>query len=166
MKVVFITIIQFFIVLPLWSQSVPPSSDNRLYDIVDAVSAARIEKDIRALVGFGTRNTLSDTVSATRGIGAARRWIKKEFQNISGDCNSCLTVAEQRTLVKGDAKTRIKEDVWVVNIMAIQKSKTPGNRYIIMSGDIDSRASSSTDGETDAPGANDNASGMAGVSST
>lgn len=160
----FITIIiQLIIILPLWSQSTPPASDGRLYDVVNSVSAQRIEKDIRTLVGFGTRNTLSDTVSTTRGIGAARRWIKKEFQNISNECNSCLTVVEQRTLVKGDAKTRIKEDTWVVNIMAIQKSSALSNRYIIMSGDIDSRASSSTDGETDAPGANDNASGMAGV---
>jgi hypothetical protein len=163
MKIIFLTIMQFFIVLPLWSQSVPPSSDGRLYDIVKTVSGGRIEKDIRTLVGFGTRNTLSDTISTSRGIGAARRWIKKEFQQISSDCKSCLTVMEQRTLVKGNAKSRIKEDVWVVNIMAIQKSKTPSNRYLIMSGDIDSRASSSTDAKTDAPGANDNASGMAGV---
>ena len=70
---------------------------------------------------------------------------------------------EQRTLVKGDPDTRIKQDTWVVNIIAIQKSPDSGNRYILMNGDIDSRASSSTDGTVDAPGANDNASGMAGV---
>lgn len=163
MKVILTVAIQFIIILPIWSQSAPPASDGRLFDIVNSVSALRIEKDIRKLVGFGTRNTLSDTVSTTRGIGAARRWIKKEFQNISAECNSCLTVVEQRTLVNGNEKSRIKVDTWVVNIIAIQKSKTPSNRYIIMSGDIDSRASSSTDGLTDAPGANDNASGMAGV---
>ena len=163
MKKYFTIIIQLFITLPIWSQSVPPASDERLYDIVNSVSSSRIEKDIGILVGFGTRNTLSDTVSITRGIGAARRWIKKEFQNISKECNSCLTVMEQRTLVSGNEKSRIKVDTWVVNIMAIQKSETPSNRYIIMSGDIDSRASNSTDGESDAPGANDNASGMAGV---
>ena len=110
MKFIFIVLFQLFIVLPLWSQSVPPSSDGRLYDIVNAVSAERIEKDIRTLVDFGTRNTLSDTVSSTRGIGAARRWIKKEFQNISSECASCLTVVEQRTLVTGNEKSRIKVD--------------------------------------------------------
>lgn len=142
---------------------VPPASELRLYDIIESVSADRIEKDIRTLAGFGTRNTLSDTVSDTRGIGAARRWIKNEMQTISSDCNKCLEVIEQRTLVKGDPKTRIKEDVVVVNMIAIQRSANKSNRYVIMSGDIDSRASISTDGVTDAPGANDNASGMAGV---
>jgi peptidase M28-like protein len=163
MKVFFIVAIQFLFFLQVKGQTVPPSSDGRLYDIIEAVSAARIEKDIRRLVGFGTRNTLSDTISTTRGIGAARRWIEEEFQNISKGCESCLTVYEQRTLVKGNPKSRIKDDTWVVNIIAIQKSKKTSNRYIIMSGDIDSRASVSTDGKTDAPGANDNASGMAGV---
>jgi Peptidase family M28 len=163
MKVIFLVAIQFLVFLPVKGQTVPPASDGRLFDIVEAVSADNIERDIRRLVGFGTRNTLSDTVSTTRGIGAARRWIKKKFQSISAECKSCLTVIEQRTLVKGNPKSRIKEDTWVVNIIAIQKSKNTSNRYIIMSGDIDSRASVSTDGKTDAPGANDNASGMAGV---
>lgn len=142
---------------------VPPASELRLYDIIDAVSAERIEKDIRILAGFGTRNTLSDTISETRGIGAARRWIKKEMQSISADCNDCLEVIEQRTFVKGDPNTRIKEDVVVVNMIAIQRATKKTDRYVIMSGDIDSRASSSLDAVTDAPGANDNASGMAGV---
>jgi len=140
----------------------PPSSELRLYDIIEAVSAERIANDIRMLAGFGTRNTLSDTVSDSRGIGAARRWIKKEMEAISKDCDNCLEIIEQRTHVKGDPKTRIKTDVVVVNMIAIQRAEN-SDRYIIMSGDIDSRASVSTDGETDAPGANDNASGMAGV---
>ena len=149
---------------PLFGQAIaPPASELRLYDIINAVSATRIERDIRKLAGFGTRNTLSDTLSNTRGIGAARRWIKDEMLQISKDCNGCLEVIEQRTLVKGDPNTRIKVDVVVVNMIAIQPATKKTNRYVIMSGDIDSRASISTDGETDAPGANDNASGMAGV---
>lgn len=141
----------------------PPGAELRIYDIIEAVSATRIEKDIRTLAGFGTRNTLSDTVSSTRGIGAARRWIKSELTSISNDCKNCLDIIEQRTFVKGDPQSRIKTDVVVVNIIAIQKAKRETDRYIIMSGDIDSRASNSTDANTDAPGANDNASGMAGV---
>ena len=54
-------------------------TDQRIYDIIDAVSAERIENDVTKLANFGTRHTLSDTVSNTRGIGAARRWIKSEF---------------------------------------------------------------------------------------
>ncbi len=57
--------------------------DQKLQAIAQAPSAERIEKDIQILVGFGTRHTLSDTLSETRGIGAARRWIKAEFDRIS-----------------------------------------------------------------------------------
>ena len=123
----------------------------------------RIEDDIQTLVSFGTRNTLSDTLSQTRGIGAARRWIKAEFERISADCGGCLEVFYQRTLVKGNPNTRIKADTWVVNVIAIQRGTANPDRYVFMSGDIDSRASFPSDGETDAPGANDNASGMAGT---
>ncbi|MEM6721561.1 MAG: M28 family peptidase [Bacteroidota bacterium] len=138
-------------------------TDPRLYDIIDAVSADRIESDIRTLANFGTRNTFSDTVSETRGIGAARRWIKKEFEKIANDCNNCLDVFYQKDLVTRKGNPRILNDVWVVNVIAIQKGTKYPNRYVIMSGDIDSRASNTMDGETDAPGANDNASGMAGT---
>jgi len=58
-------------------------TDTRIYDIINDVSAERIESDVTTLVNFGTRHTLSDTVSQTRGIGAARRWIKSEFEKIS-----------------------------------------------------------------------------------
>ncbi len=131
--------------------------------IVESVSADRIESDIRTLVGFGTRNTLSDTLSDTRGIGAARRWIKAEFDRISDACNGCLDVFYQRSLVRAEDNSRIPEDTWVVNVVAVQRGAIHPNRYVIMTGDIDSRASNSTDGTTDAPGANDNASGMAGT---
>ena len=142
---------------------VPPQTDPRHYDIIAASSADRMERDIRKLAGFGTRSTLSDTISETRGIGAARRWIKASFDKISKDCDGCLEVFYQRNLVKGDPDTRIKKDTWVVNVVAIQRGTSYPNRYVIMSGDIDSRPSIGTDGETDAPGANDNATGMAGT---
>ncbi len=141
----------------------PPSVDMRIYNIIEDVSVNRIEQDVRKLAGFGTRNTLSDTTSNTRGIGAARRWIKQEFDNISSNCQGCLTVSYQRNLVPAEGNSRILKDTWVVNVVAIQRGTTHPNRYIIMSGDIDSRASDATDATTDAPGANDNASGMAGV---
>jgi len=144
-------------------EAVPPAVDPRIYAIIEAASPERIEADIRTLAGFGTRNTLSDTLSETRGIGAARRWIKAEFDRISAACGGCLEVSYQRDLVEGSPRSRIREDTWVVNVVAIQRGSRYPNRYVIMSGDIDSRASSATDGETDAPGANDNASGMAGA---
>lgn len=138
-------------------------TDQKIYDIIDAVSAERIKKDVRTLVDFGTRNTFSDTVSNTRGIGAARRWIKQEFDNISKDCNNCLDVFYQKDFVTKEGNNRVPHDAWVVNVVAIQKGTTYPNRYIIMSGDIDTRASDTMDFTSDAPGANDNGSGMAGT---
>ena len=138
-------------------------TDPRMYDIIEAVSAERIEADITKLVSFGTRHTLSDTVSTTRGIGAARRWIKQEFQKISANCSGCLEVSYLRNMVKGDPETRIREDVEIVSVIAIQRGTKYPNRYVIMSGDIDSRVSDPLNAKDDSPGANDNASGMAGA---
>jgi len=137
-------------------------TDTRVYDIINNISTERIKADITTLANFGTRHTLSDTISDTRGIGAARRWIKKEFEQISSDCNNCLNVFYQQDLVKKDGR-RITKDVMIVNVVAIQKGTKYPNRYIIMSGDIDSRVSDPRDYTSDSPGANDNASGMAGT---
>jgi len=147
-----------------WAQSEtapPPPEDPRIHDIVEAVSAERLEADIRALAGFGTRHTRSDTTSDTRGIGAARRWLKEQYEQIAADCGGCLEVVEQRFVVSGER--RIPDATTVVNVLAIQRGTMHPNRYVIMSGDIDSRASDVMDFESDAPGANDNASGLAGT---
>lgn len=138
-------------------------TDSKIYDIIDAVSAERIKQDVKTLVDFGTRHTLSDTLSKTRGIGAARRWIKSEFENISSNCSDCLEVFFQKNLIPKGDNARIVHDVWVVNVVAIQRGTKYPNRYIIMSGDIDSRVSDPTDFTSTSPGANDNASGMAGT---
>lgn len=151
----------FFSVIFL--QQTNAQTDERIYEIIDSVSAERIEADIRKLAGFGTRNTFSDTVSDTRGIGAARRWIKSQFDNISNSCDNCIDVFYQKDFVTTQDGDRIPHDAWVVNVVAVQKGTKYPNRYILMSGDIDSRASNTMDFETDAPGANDNASGMAGT---
>ena len=147
----------------LFSLCLMGQTDQRIYDIINKVSAERIKNDVTTLVNFGTRHTLSDTISSTRGIGAARRWIKSEFERISNNCNNCLEVTYQRDLVKKEESNRIPKDVWVVNVMAIQRGTTYPDRYIIMSGDIDSRVSDANNYTSDSPGANDNASGMAGT---
>lgn len=140
-----------------------PPVDERLYAIIAEASAARIEQDIRTLVGFGTRHTLSETNSDVRGIGAARRWIKSEFDRISANCGQCLEVSFQRNTVTRGEHERIVKDVEVVNVIAIQRGTEFPNRYVIMSGDIDSRITDINNFTDDSPGANDNASGMAGV---
>jgi hypothetical protein len=144
-------------------QGATAQQDPRMYEIIDAVSAERLEKDVSILANFGTRHTLSDTVSTTRGIGAARRWIKQEFEVISKACKNCLEVFYQRDLVKEGTNARIPFDVWVVNVVAIQRGTKYPNRFVIMSGDIDSRVTDPNDYTSDSPGANDNATGMAGA---
>ncbi|MAX71628.1 MAG: peptidase M28 [Flavobacteriaceae bacterium] len=138
-------------------------TDSKIYDIIDAISEERLKNDVKTLVDFGTRHTLSDTVSNTRGIGAARRWIKSQFDNISKDCNNCLEVFYQNNLVEKGTNQRIVKDVNVVNVIAVQRGTKYPNQFIIMSGDIDSRVSDPNDYTSDAPGANDNATGMAGA---
>ena len=136
--------------------------DVRMYDIIEAVSVNRIITDVEILANFGTRHTLSDTLSETRGIGAARRWIKKSFAQISADCRNCLEVFEQKNMFKADGR-RLTRDVWINNIVAIQRGSVHPNKFVIMSGDIDSRVSDPNNFISDSPGANDNATGMAGT---
>ena len=136
---------------------------NVLYDIIDNTSSKRLENDIRKLADFGTRHTLSDTLSETRGIGAARRWIKSQFETISNECSNCLEVFYQKNYFTPEDGDRIVKPIWINNVVAIQRGKTHPNRFIIMSGDIDSRISDPTNYKDDSPGANDNASGMAGT---
>lgn len=137
-----------------------PADVEVYHQMVKDTSAARIESDITKLVGFGTRHTLSDTTSETRGIGAARRWIEAEFKRISADCGGCLEVI---TLSETFTGRRIPEPTEVVNVIAIQRGTLDPNRVVMMSGDIDSRISDPVNGTDDSPGANDNASGMAGA---
>ncbi len=139
----------------------PPSAVNGIYEIATAPSPERIRADIQTLVDFGTRHTLSETESNTRGIGAARRWIFAEFEKISADCGGCLDVMYVSDIIEGES--RIPEPTEVVSVLAIQKGSIDPNRYVMMSGDIDSRVSDPLNGTSDSPGANDNASGMAGT---
>ncbi|QOL25406.1 M28 family metallopeptidase [Thalassotalea sp. LPB0316] len=147
--------------LPAISQVVPQSEQPVLRDIQKAVSSERLKTDVTKLVSFGTRHTLSETKSDSRGIGAARRWIKDEFDQISKACGGCLEVVYQRKTISGEK--RIPEPTEVVNVVAIQRGSIDPNRYIVMSGDIDSRVSDPLDYTSDSPGANDNATGVAGV---
>lgn len=149
-----------------WADT-PPAAPNdtisaRLDGIGRAPSPAHIEADIRKLVSFGTRHTLSDTQSDARGIGAATRWIFDEFTRISKACGGCLDVQYVRGTVKA-GEPRIPRDTKISNVIAIQRGSMDPNRYVIMNGDIDSRVSDVMDFTSDSPGANDNASGIAGA---
>ena len=151
-----------FLIIFSISKSTAQNKD-ALYDIIENTSSAKLEENIRILANFGTRHTLSDTLSETRGIGAARRWIKSEFESISKNCGNCLDVFYQKNYFTPKDGDRIVKPVWINNVLAIQRGKIHPNRFIIMSGDIDSRISDPINYTDDSPGANDNASGMAGT---
>ncbi|RMH03384.1 MAG: M20/M25/M40 family metallo-hydrolase [Planctomycetota bacterium] len=121
----------------------------------------RIEADIRRLAAFGTRHTLSDTTSDERGIGAARRWLRDEFQRISDQYHGGrLQVGlEFFDIPPG---RRVPDGVELANVVATLPGEDP-NRLFVISGHYDSRASDPLDATSDAPGANDDASGVAAV---
>jgi len=115
---------------------------------------------IATLVGFGTRHTLSTTTDPVRGIGAARRWASGRFDAIGKDCGGCLaveTVGDQFTGPRAPAGVRVED------VFAMQKGTGDPARIIIVQGHIDSRVTDSVDATRDAPGANDDASGVAVV---
>ncbi len=154
-----------------WAQDFSDNSNfstswtpEELHTIGTAASAEQLEYYIRQLADFGTRHTLSDTVSNIRGIGAARRWIKAEFEKISEECGGCLEVFYVSGII--EPQNRVPEATNVVNVVAIQRGYADPNRFVVMSGDIDSRVSDPNNGISDSPGANDNASGMAGAIET
>lgn len=138
---------------------VPPQSVPLFYELAEEVSKERLESDVRTLVAFGTRHTLSQTASEERGIGAARRWIKDEFETISAACGGCLEVMAISEVIEGEET--IPEPTEVVNIIAIQHGTIDPARMVLLSGDIDSRVTDIMDASSPSPGANDNATGVA-----
>ena len=129
-----------------------------LAEPADDVSEARLRADVEALVGFGTRHTLSVQNNPTRGIGAARRWGETQFRAASEACGGCLEIALPERMVSGN---RIPEPTRLVNVVAIQRGSTRPNEVVIVQGHIDSRVSDVMDALSDAPGANDDGSGTA-----
>ncbi len=138
-------------------------SDPEIKKMVSEVSASNMETTIRKLVSFGTRHTLSDTKSNTRGIGAAQRWVKAEFDKYALASNGRLTAKIDYFTVKADGK-RIATDSQLGNVMATLKGTDPtDDRVLIISGHLDSRATDVMNTTIDAPGANDDGSGVAAM---
>lgn len=137
--------------------------DPEIKKMVSEVSSENMEAIVKKLVSFGTRHTLSDTKSSTRGIGAAQRWVKSEFDNYAKASNGRLTSEIDYFTIKADGR-RIKNDSQLGNVMATLKgTDATDDRVLIISGHLDSRASDVMDSTIDAPGANDDASGVAAM---
>lgn len=139
------------------------STGDQIDQMVKAISADSIEANIRHLVNFKTRHTLSDTVSDTSGIGAARRWIYHTMQRYGRESNGRLKVSYDRYTQK--PRRRVDRPVEVVNVVAELKGTqdAASDRVYIVSGHYDSRVSDIMDSTSVAPGADDDASGTAAV---
>ncbi len=122
-----------------------------------APSPARLKADVETLVGFGTRHTASSTTDPKRGIGAARDWTARQFETIGQGCNGCISVERINRRFTGP---RAPNGVMVEDVLGIQRGRDP-NRVVIVGAHIDSRVTDVMDATSDAPGANDDASGVA-----
>ncbi|MDQ1817944.1 M28 family metallopeptidase [Massilia sp. CCM 9210] len=131
--------------------------------IVGDISPQRIEAHVRKLVGFKTRHTMSDTVSDTVGIGAARRWIKAELERCGAAAGGRLQVSFDSHITPVSA--RISRPTEIVNIVATLPGTQAASkeRIYVVSGHYDSRNTDIMDATGDSPGANDDASGTAAV---
>jgi hypothetical protein len=142
----------------------PPSAlDPAIVKALGEISADRIRSRIERLADFGTRHTLSETEGDKRGIGAARRWIKAELDRVAAARGGRLEVSLD-SYVQQPAR-RVSRPVEIVNVVATlpgTQAESAGRVYVV-GGHYDSRASDVEDATSDAPGANDDASGTAVV---
>jgi hypothetical protein len=146
------------------ARSAPRTNINaEIAQIVREIETRNIENSIRKLVSFGTRNTLSAQNDSARGIGAARDWLFAEFSKVAAQSGGRMTV-EKQTFEQPKA-ARVATPTMITNVVATLRGTQPesvGRTYVV-SGHYDSMCTSPTDGQCDAPGANDDASGTATV---
>jgi len=142
----------------------PVNTHPELHAIVGTVKASNLHATDSALVGFGTRHTLSTTTSKTRGIGAARRWVASQFEAISKGCSGCLEIVKPSQVFTGERMPKAGAEV--MDIVAIQRGTSDPNRVIVMTAHLDSRRSDVMDATGDSPGANDDAAGVAALVET
>ena len=155
--------ILYFLLFFQFSFSQITNDDPEIKKMVSEVKTENLETIVQKLVTFGTRHTLSDSKSETRGIGAAQKWVKSQFDKYALESNGRLTSKIDYFNLKADGK-RITKDKEVANVMATLKGTDANdNRVLIISGHLDSRATDVMDTKIDAPGANDDGSGVAAM---
>jgi hypothetical protein len=128
-------------------------------NLVGQLDGARMKQTVEKLVSFGTRHTLSDTTSETRGIGAARRWIFDEMSRVAAGSNGRMTVAYQSSMQQGPRTKNVPAEM--INVVATIRGTTDPDRIYIATGHYDSMNSDVMNSTLDAPGADDDASGVA-----
>ena len=142
-----------------------PHADSHIAEAIRQVSAVRIRQTIEKLVSFQNRSTISAqdeaSIKAGTGIGAAREWIKAEFERYSKECGGCLEVkTDSFTEQPAD---RIPKPTEITNVYAVLRGSDAeqAKRIVLVTGHYDSRNSDTLNGTDPAPGANDDASGTA-----
>ncbi len=123
----------------------------------EAPSPQRMRADVQKMVSFGTRHSASTTTDPKRGIGAARNWVESEFKAIGKACGGCL---KTERIARSFTGPRAPNGVEIADVLGIQPG-TEANRVVIIMGHLDSRNSDVMDASGEAPGANDDASGVA-----
>jgi len=147
------------------AQNAPAYVDPQIKAALIQISAERIQSNIEKLVSFQTRATISAqdaaSISGGRGIGAAREWIKSEFERYSRDCGGCLEVKTDTFMQR--ASERVPAPIEITNVYAALKGTNPedAKRIVLVTGHYDSRNSDPLDETGVAPGANDDGSGTA-----
>lgn len=137
--------------------------DPQIEKMVTQVSGDSLSSYIRQMVAFGTRNTLSTQTDAKRGIGAARNWVLSKFNQFAKQSNGRLTAFIDTTTLAADGR-RVDQPLLLGNVVATLKGTDPqDNRLFLISGHLDNMRSSVMDRTGDAPGANDDGSGVAAV---
>jgi hypothetical protein len=137
--------------------------DSNISAMLNEVSPTNLEAIVKKLVSFHTRHTLSDTLSKTTGIGAARTWIKSEFEKYGASSGGRLQVSYDTFTQPADGR-RITAPVVLKNVMAVLPGTDPNDKRMLMvSGHYDSRVTDVMNIKDFAPGANDDASGVAVV---
>ncbi|HEY0341558.1 MAG TPA: M28 family metallopeptidase [Steroidobacteraceae bacterium] len=150
---------------PARAEEVTQKVDPAIAKAVKSITAARVQADIEKLVSFGTRSTLSAqdaaAISAGRGIGAAREWLKTQLEAYSRECGGCLEVKTDEFVQP--VATRVPQPTTLTNVYAVLKGSDPesAKRIVLVTGHYDSRVTNVLDTTSDAPGANDDASGVA-----
>lgn len=160
MRIFCVIVIALAVVAPLGAADRPQGcAAANMNRIVEQLDGARMKATVEKLVSFGTRNTLSETQSTTRGIGAARRWIFDEMTRYAASSNGRMTVSYVSSMPQGPRTNN--QPVEVVDVVATIHGSSDPNRVYIATGHYDSRRTDVMDATGDAPGADDDASGTA-----
>lgn len=137
--------------------------DSVIANMVKEVSSDSLKSYVQQMVTFGTRNTLSAQTDKKKGIGAARNYVLAKFKQFASNSGGRLTAFIDTTTIAADGK-RVDVPTLLGNVMATLKGTDPNDkRVFIISGHLDSRATDVMNRTIEAPGANDDGSGVAAV---